>query len=103
METIVPVAVRQIFEENNGFARVSVNTELFKALSGFIPALPYKTARSANGKGIRAYNVGGTPVFTQYDGETKKTSIIMSTEDAKKHLKTVEQERAEGEQVAFAF
>lgn len=98
------INVRQIFEESNGFSRVSVNNELFKAIAGFVPQFKYETHRTANGKGVRAYNISGVTIFTQYDKDTNKTSIIMATEDANKYLKTLEDERAEGgEALAFAF
>ena len=97
------LSVRKIFESSNGFSRVSVNADVFKALAGFNPSLPYTTARTSNGKGVRVYNINGTAVYTQYDSETKKTYIIMKSEDAKKKLKSLDEERSSGPVVGFAF
>jgi hypothetical protein len=95
--------VRNIFETANGFSKVSVNTEVFKAIAGFNPTLPYTTSRNANGNGVRVYDVDGVPVYTQYDKESKKTAIIMKTSDANKHLQTLESERENEVALAFTF
>lgn len=97
------LAVRKIFEESNGFSKVSINNEVFKAIAGFSPSVPYTTSRSADGKGVRKYNIEGVTVFTKFNQESKKTSIIMRTEDAQKYLRTLDEERIGGETLPFAF
>ncbi len=94
--------VRKIFEESNGYSKVSVNVEIFKAIAGFKPTLPYTTSRSESGKGVRVFNIAGTPVYTIYEGENK-SSIIMKSEDAKKHLLSLEAERSSLPALPFAF
>ena len=102
--------VRNIFEEADGYAVVSVNVELFKEIVGFDkkvnPLLrDYTTGKNAAGKGVRIFDIDGVPVYTVFNGKDAQynTSIIMKSADAHKYLETLEQERAGETALAFHF
>lgn len=75
-----------IREENTGYSHVSVSRELFDAMHGIKPALPYETKADKSGNGIRIFTINGTPIYSRYDKTTYKTIFIMKTKDAKAHL-----------------
>lgn len=74
-----------IGEDNKGFIRVTVGNELFNALIGYAPKLPFNRLTSAKGEQVREFDVEGTKVYATYDKVSKKTLFIMKTEDAKQH------------------
>lgn len=97
MDTI-QLAVRAIIKTVGNHSQVVVSNEVFKAVAGVRPALPYTTARNAAGNGVRIFDFAGTHLYTRRDKELGKTFFIMKKEDAEKCLRTLEQERA-GEEV----
>jgi len=97
-------AVRNIWEVEGDYARVSIDNETFNAIRGFSPAIKHVgTTRNAKGQGVRVYNLDGVTLYTRYDKETRKTSFIMRVEDAKAHLRTLAQERANEPTMNFSL
>lgn len=84
--------VYKILKEENGYADVMLDREVFKTLAGFETALPYKTGVSKSGEGVRIYTVSGVPVYRRFiKGETKaddKYQFKMKSEDAQALLIT---------------
>lgn len=97
------VAVRNIFEVQGDYARVSVDNETFNAIRGMTPSLPYTTSRNASGQGIRIFNIGGVVLMSRYDKETRKTNFIMKNTDAVANLQTLAQERANEPVLGFTL
>jgi hypothetical protein len=94
--------VRNIIEEKGEFSIVTVDSETFKQITGFRPALPYTTARTSDGKGVRIFTVEDANLYVLYT-EDKKTRIAMKSEDAKKHFLPLAVERENGPKVDLVF
>lgn len=93
----IKLVVRNIIGEPiDGYSRVTVSNELFNAVRGMKPLLPYKGMGDNGGNGVRVFTVNGVELCASYDKETRKTMFLMRTEEAKKHLLTLTQQR-EGE------
>ena len=99
---VAKLVVRNIIGEDvNGYSRVTVANELFNAVRGFKPVLAYKGMGDSAGNGVRVFNIEGVDLYANYDSETRKTVYLMKTEDAKKHLLTLAQERASEPKLPF--
>lgn len=97
-------AVRNIWETEGDYCRVSIDSDTFNKIKGFSPALRHvSTTRNAKGQGLRIYNIDGITLYSRYDKETRKTSFIMKHSDAVAHLRTLEQERSQEPSLAFSL
>jgi hypothetical protein len=102
MDNNIKLVVRNIIgEEIDGYSRVTVSNELFNAVRGVRPSLPYKAQGDKGGNGVRIFELEGTELFAHYDKVNRKTMFLMKTEDAKKHLLTVAQQRANQPKLDF--
>lgn len=108
MENLKLVVRNIIGEPIDGYVRVTVSNELFRAIYKTTPwnngkpgFLTYKAMADQAGKGIRIYNFNGVELCASYDQETRKTIFLMKVEDAQSHLLTVAQERAAGPKLPF--
>ena len=87
-------AVRNIFQNDGKYARVSVDFATFSDLKGMTPKYPFTTTHDKKGRGVRIFDVNGIEVMSRYDKDTRKTSFIMELDTAKAHLRTIDNERA---------
>ena len=101
MENIQLIVRKIIGSDIEGFSRVSVTNELFNAVRGVRPLLPYTAQGDLGGNGVRIFNINGTNLYVTYNKETKKNVLLMSTEDAKKNLVTLADERANEPKLPF--
>ncbi len=100
--TTIQLIVRNIISADiDGHSRVTVSNELFNAVRGLKPALPYKGAGDLGGNGVRVFNVNGVDLYVHYNKEARQTMFIMKTKDARACLKTLEAERAGEEKLPF--
>ena len=98
----IKLIVRNIIGADiNGYSRVTVSNELFNAVRGVRPALAYKGQGDSANNGVRVFNVGGVDLYAHYDKESRKTVFLMKTEEANKHLMSLEQERANEPKLEF--
>ena len=88
MSEIKLVVKSTIGEPINGYSRVAVSMDLFKATAGYKPTLPYRDINDANGKNIRTFTIDGMDLYLKYNTDTERSIYIMKTEDAQKALDT---------------
>jgi hypothetical protein len=101
-DTKVQLIVRNIIsDEIDGHVRVTVANELFNAIRGLKPALPYKGAGDLGGNGVRVFNIDGVDLYVHYDKEARQTMFIMKSKDANACLKTLVEERANETKLPF--
>lgn len=94
--------VRNIISSDiGGFSRVTVSNELFNAIRGVRPTLPYKGAGDVGGNGVRVFNIEGVDLYVNYDKINRRTMFIMKTPDAQKYLKPLAVERANEPKLPF--
>jgi len=87
--------VRNIISADiNGYSRVTVSNELFNAIRGVKPALPYTGMGDTGGNGVRVFNIEGIDLYVHYDKINQSTMFIMKTLDAQKCHKSLAAERA---------
>lgn len=99
----IKLVVRNIIgESKDGHSRVTVSNELFNAVRGVRPALPYTAQGDQSGKGIRIFTVDGKNLYANYDKESRKTLFLMKTEEAQACLLTVAEQRAKEPKLPFA-
>lgn len=102
MENLTKWVVRNIIGEDvNGYSRITIASNCFNAVKGFRPLLPYTAMGDASGNGVRVFKLGETELYASYDKESRKTVYLMKTEDAKSHLLTLVQERANNPKLPF--
>lgn len=91
-------------EPKNGMSRVIISRDALGSViqtnraqydSAVTPALQFTEELDAQGKVIRAFDFDGTTLYSHYDRDANKSYFFMKTEDAKKHLLTLAQERAD--------
>ncbi len=96
------IIVRNIISPDvNGYSRVTIANDLFNAVRGVKPELPYKGMGDAGGNGVRVFTIDGVDLYVHYNKENRNTIFIMKTEEATKHLKTLAMERAGEEKLPF--
>jgi hypothetical protein len=95
--------VRKIIATIGDYSHVVVDGETFAKVNGFIPELPYTTTRDSQGRGLRVFNVEGVPLYARKDQETGKTIFVMTSKDAQQNYLPLDDERAAGPSVSFAF
>lgn len=104
------LVVRNIIgEEKNGVVRVTVSQEVFAALNQSIrarynrqtPMLTFVGRGDEGGNGVRVFTIEGKELYAHYDRESGKNYLFMKTEDAKAHLKTLAEERANEPKLPF--
>lgn len=97
-------------EEKNGMSRVIVSRDVLgdiiqtnqSVYQKTTPKLSYVNKLDAHGNDIRVFSVGGVELFSFYDrAGTGKSYFFMKTEEAKKHLLTLAEERATQPKMAF--
>lgn len=94
--------VRSIISADiNGYSRVTIANELFNAVRGIKPQLPYKSMGDMAGNGVRVFNLNGVDLYVRYDKASRTTHFIMKTQDARMHLQTLAMERADEEKLPF--
>lgn len=103
MNNEIKLAVRSIISTKGDYSQVVVSNEVFKAVTGVRPSLPYTTARQTTGQGVRIFDFGGTKLYSRRDKEAGKTYFVMHKDDAAKCLRTLEQERANEPVLAFDY
>ena len=102
MDNNIKLVVRNIIGDSiDGYSRVTISNELFNAVRGVRPSLPYKAQGDVGGNGVRIFSFGETELFAHYDKVNRKTMFLMKTEEAKKHLLTVAEQRANQPKLAF--
>ncbi len=102
--TVPTFAVRNIWETEGDYCRVSIDSDTFNKIKGFNPVIRHvSTTRNAKGQGLRVYDIDGVTLYSRYDKESRKTSFILKHSDAVAHLRTLEQERSEEPAVAFSL
>lgn len=96
------IIVRNIISSDiGGFSRVTIANELFNAIRGVKPTLPYKGMGDAGGNGVRVFNIENVDLYVHYDKLNRKTMFIMKTQDALRHLKPLAVERANEAKLPF--
>lgn len=92
----------------DGWVRVTVSSEVFNAVRGITPALPYKGQGDLGGNGVRVFSFNslteGAPAIelcASYDKESRRTMFLMKEEEAKAALLTLAQEREGAEKLPF--
>ena len=96
------IIVRNIISADiNGYSRVTIANELFNAVRGVKPQLPYKGMGDIAGNGVRVFSLNGTDLYVHYDKASRTTQFIMKTQDARTHLQTLAMERAGEEKLPF--
>ena|ERR1035437_3396943 len=82
--------VFKVLKEDNGFADVLLDREVFKSVAGYETPTPYKTGVTKTGEGVRIYTIAGLPVYRKYvKGVTKfddKYQFKMKSSDAHEAL-----------------
>ena len=90
-----------IGEDVNGYSRVTVSNELFNAVRGMRPSLPFEDRFDDNGERTRVFNINGVELYANYDKATSKTMFIMKTNEAKQYFIPISQQRANGPKAPF--
>lgn len=104
MNKDIKLIVRNIIGDPvDGMSRVTVSNELFNAVRGVRPLLPYTAMGDGGGKGVRIFTIGGYELYSNYDKESRKSIFLMKTEDAKACLLTVADQRASEPKLPFSF
>ena len=85
----------------NGYSRVTISNELFNAVRGFKPLLPFEDRFDENGERIRVFNIDGVELYASYDKTTSKTMFVLKTTEAQKHFVPLAQQRANGPKSPF--
>jgi hypothetical protein len=94
--------VRQIIGDAiDGYSRVTVTYDLFIALRGVRPTMPFTAQGDQAGKGIRIFDFDGIKLYSNYDKESRKTLFLMKTEDAQSCLQTIAEQRANEPKLSF--
>lgn len=102
MNNDTKLVVRNIIGEPiNGYVRVTISNELFNAVRGVKPTLPYKGMGDSGGNGVRVFSINGVELCAQYDKETRKTMFLMKKEDAETALLTLAEQRAGEDKLPF--
>lgn len=102
MNDPIKLVVRNIIGEPiDGYVRVTVSNDVFNAVRGITPALPYRGQGDQGGNGVRVFSFEGVELCASYDKESRKTMFLMKTEEAKAHLLTLAQERDKAEKLPF--
>jgi hypothetical protein len=96
-------SVRKIISTVGDYSRVTLDSETFRAVQGFKPELPYKAMGTADGKGVRVFDLDGVEIMSAYDGEARKTMFFMKNSDASKHLSTLSDERSTEEKLPISL
>ena len=102
MKDAIKLVVRNIIGEPiDGYVRVTVSNDVFNAVRGITPQLPYRGQGDQGGNGVRVFSFEGVELCASYDKESRKTMFLMKTEEAKAHLLTLAQERDKAEKLPF--
>lgn len=100
MNNIKLVIRNVIGEPINGISRVTVSQTLYDAVKQSISAqytkqervLKYHTREEQEGKWMRVFNIEGMELYAWYE---RRLYFFMKTEDAKKCIVTLDEERSE--------
>ena len=95
--------VRKMIETVGNYTRVTIDNETFAKVRGVRPSLPYTTAGTADGRGVRRFDFGGKELLSVSPAEKGKTLFFMKTKDAQALLSSLEDERASEEKVQLAI
>ena len=102
MKNEIKLVVRNIIGDSiDGYSRVTVSNEVFNAVRGIKPTLPYRGQGDLAGKGVRVFSFNGVELCAQYDKDSRKTMFLMKTDEAEAHLLTIAQERDKAEKLPF--
>lgn len=95
-------------EHTAPFVQVNIDIETYKLIANFRTKMKYTTGADSQGRGVRVFKFPDCTVYVRFEKaenkeERGKHILIMSREEAQKHLMTIEQEREGQEKFSFSL